>query len=214
MPHQSIDVGHALELMLYDDNTAGQTYELNGPKEYALYEIAEMVDREIFKKRTHFNVPKAILKPVAGLINKLLWWDVMSADEIEREFLDQQYDETAKTFKDLGIEPGDISKFTYHYLVSAPCLSEYLLRAALTPLTARIPQQQLLRPPAGDGEGEEGREEVPARRRRALSHFFLCCGRARSLGLLVDYLEVDRRRDVNSRNRQRRVLPAVVRVQL
>lgn len=104
--------------MLYDDSTAGQTYELYGPKEYALYEIAEMVDREIFKKRTHINVPKAILKPVAGLINRLLWWDVMSADEIEREFLDQQYDESAKTFKDLGIEPGDISKFTYHYLVS------------------------------------------------------------------------------------------------
>lgn len=102
--------------MLYDDSTAGQTYELYGPKEYALYEIAEMVDREIFKKRTHINVPKAILKPVAGLINRLLWWDVMSADEIEREFLDQQYDESAKTFKDLGIEPGDISKFTYHYL--------------------------------------------------------------------------------------------------
>lgn len=115
-PVHSIDVGHALERMLYDDSTAGQTYELYGPKEYALYEIAEMVDREIFKKRTHINVPKAILKPVAGLINRLLWWDVMSADEIEREFLDQQYDESAKTFKDLGIEPGDISKFTYHYL--------------------------------------------------------------------------------------------------
>ncbi|KAH7350067.1 NADH-ubiquinone oxidoreductase 40 kDa subunit [Plectosphaerella cucumerina] len=115
-PVHSLDVGHALELMLYDDSTAGQTYELNGPKEYAMYEIAAMVDREIFKERKHFNIPKIAFKPLATLINRFLWWDITSADEIEREFHDQVYDESAKTFKDLGIEPGDISKFTYHYL--------------------------------------------------------------------------------------------------
>ncbi|EQB54232.1 hypothetical protein CGLO_05957 [Colletotrichum gloeosporioides Cg-14] len=115
-PVHSIDVGQALELMLYDDSTAGQTFELYGPKNYSMAEIAEYVDREIFKKRRHINVPKKVLQPVAGLLNKFLWWDVMSADEIEREFIDQEIDETAKTFKDLGIEPGDIAKFTYHYL--------------------------------------------------------------------------------------------------
>ncbi|KAF6819647.1 nadh-ubiquinone oxidoreductase 39 kda [Colletotrichum plurivorum] len=115
-PVHSIDVGQALELMLYDDSTAGQTYELYGPKNYSMAEIAGFVDREIFKKRRHINVPKKILQPVAGLLNKYLWWPIMSADEIEREFIDQEIDETAKTFKDLGIEPGDISKFTYHYL--------------------------------------------------------------------------------------------------
>ncbi|KAK2778298.1 nadh-ubiquinone oxidoreductase 39 kda [Colletotrichum kahawae] len=115
-PVHSIDVGQALELMLYDDSTAGQTFELYGPKNYSTAEIAEYVDREIFKKRRHINVPKKVLQPVAGLLNKFLWWDVMSADEIEREFIDQEIDETAKTFKDLGIEPGDIAKFTYHYL--------------------------------------------------------------------------------------------------
>ncbi|KAM0277543.1 hypothetical protein ACHAQH_005743 [Verticillium albo-atrum] len=115
-PVHSIDVGHALELMLYDDNTAGQTFELHGPKMYAMSEIAEMVDREIFKHRRHVNVPKSLLKPIAGLLNKVLWWPTLSADEVEREFIDQEIDETAKTFKDLGIEPGDISKFTYHYL--------------------------------------------------------------------------------------------------
>jgi len=103
--------------MLYDDNTASQTFELYGPKEYSLAEIAEMVDREIYKKRRHINLPKAVLKPVAGLLNRALWWHTLSADEVEREFIDQQIDETAKTFKDLGIEPGDISQFTYHYLV-------------------------------------------------------------------------------------------------
>lgn len=105
--------------MLYDDTTAGQTFELYGPNNYSMADVMEMVDRETFKDHRHINVPKAILKPVAGLLNRFLWWPIMSADEIEREFIDQEIDETAKTFKDLGIEPGDISKFTYHYLVSA-----------------------------------------------------------------------------------------------
>jgi NADH dehydrogenase (ubiquinone) 1 alpha subcomplex subunit 9 len=104
--------------MLYDDTTASQTYELYGPKNYSTAEIAELVDREIYKKRRHINVPKAILKPLAGLLNRVLWWPIMSADEVEREFHDQVIDQTAKTFKDLSIAPAEIADFTYHYLVS------------------------------------------------------------------------------------------------
>ncbi|KAM0360260.1 hypothetical protein HYE67_006356 [Fusarium culmorum] len=113
---QSIDVGAALEKIFFDDTTAGQTFELYGPKKYSMEEISVMVDKEIYKQRRHVNVPKAILKPVAELLNKVLWWHTMSADEVEREFLDQVIDPKAKTFKDLGIEPGDIINFTYHYL--------------------------------------------------------------------------------------------------
>ncbi|KEZ45475.1 hypothetical protein SAPIO_CDS1792 [Scedosporium apiospermum] len=115
-PVHVIDVGHALELMLFDDGTASQTFELYGPKEYSTEEIAALVDREIYKQRRHINVPKPILKPLAGLLNSVTWWPYLSADEVEREFIDQKIDETAKTFKDLGIEPGDISNFTYDYL--------------------------------------------------------------------------------------------------
>lgn len=115
-PVHSIDVGAALEKLLYDDSTAGQTYELYGPKQYSMAQIAELVDKEIFKKRRHINVPKAILKPVAGVLNKALWWHTLSADEVEREFMDQVIDPEAKTFKDLGMEPVDIANFTYHYL--------------------------------------------------------------------------------------------------
>ncbi|OTA89333.1 hypothetical protein M434DRAFT_398670 [Hypoxylon sp. CO27-5] len=115
-PVHSIDVGQALEAMLYDDTTAGQTFELYGPKNYSTAEIAKLVDREIYKKRKHINVPRAILKPVAALLNRVLWWPVLSAEEVDKEFIDQKIDETAKTFADLGIRPGDISNFTYHYL--------------------------------------------------------------------------------------------------
>lgn len=124
--------------MLYDDSTASQTYELYGPKNYSTAEIAELVDREIFKKRRHINVPKVILKPVLGLLNRVLWWPVGSADEVEREFHDQVIDENAKTFADLGIEPGEISNFTYSYLVSTDNLYSRLGWHANNP-KARIP---------------------------------------------------------------------------
>ena len=104
--------------MLQDDSTAQQTYELYGPKNYSTAEIAELVDKEIIKHRRHINLPKAILKPVAGILNSVLWWPVISADEVEREFIDQKIDRTAKTFKDLGIEPAELSSLTFHYLVS------------------------------------------------------------------------------------------------
>lgn len=118
-PVHVIDVGRALELMLFDDSTASQTFELYGPKEYSTAEIAEMVDREIYKKRRHINLPRAVLKPIAGIVNSVLYWPTLSADEVEREFIDQKIDRTAKTLKDLGITPGDIAEFTYHYLVSS-----------------------------------------------------------------------------------------------
>lgn len=116
-PVHVIDVGKALEQMLYDDNTASQTYELYGPKNYSTAEIAALVDREIVKHRRHINVPKPILKPLAKVLNQALWWPVMSADEVEREFIDQSIDPKAKTFRDLGIEPAELENLTYHYLV-------------------------------------------------------------------------------------------------
>ncbi|KAF7544262.1 hypothetical protein G7Z17_g10094 [Cylindrodendrum hubeiense] len=115
-PVHSIDVGAALEKITYDDSTAGQTFELYGPKKYSMRELADMVDKEIYNKRRHINVPKAILKPLAAVLNKALWWHTMSGDEVEREFIDQIIDPEAKTLKDLDIEPGDIANFTYHYL--------------------------------------------------------------------------------------------------
>ena len=102
--------------MLQDDATASQTYELYGPKNYSTAEIADLVDREIIKKRTHINVPKAILKPIGDVLNKVLWWHTISGDEIEREFIDQVIDPKAKTFKDLGIEPAELRDLTFQYL--------------------------------------------------------------------------------------------------
>lgn len=106
--------------MLQDDSTASETFELYGPKNYSMAQIGELVDREIIKHRRHINVPKRILKPVANILNKVLFWPTTSPDEIERQFIDQKIDPSAKTFKDLGIEPAELSNLTFHYLASLP----------------------------------------------------------------------------------------------
>lgn len=130
--------------MLYDDTTASQTYELYGPKQYSTAEIADMVDKEIFTKRRHINVPRQILEPAAKILNKLLWWPILSAEQIQMEHIDQVIDEKAKTFKDLGIEPGEISKFTYQYVVSPNRHCEAQALSNTDSLAARIPQWCIL----------------------------------------------------------------------
>lgn len=112
-------MGTALSLMLEDDNTASETFELYGPTNYSMAEIAELVDKEIYKKRRHINLPKPLLKSAAKYLNRFLWWKTTSADEVEREYLDQVIDPKAKTFKDLGMEPAELKNYTFHYLVSA-----------------------------------------------------------------------------------------------
>ena len=112
-----IDVGAALEKIGMDDSTAGQTYELYGPKNYSLKEISEIVDREIMKTRRHINMPRFIWGRTLDILNKVLWWPVGSKDLVEREFMNQFIDKNAKTFEDLGMEAGDIANFTFKYLV-------------------------------------------------------------------------------------------------
>ena len=106
--------------MLEDESTVAQTFELYGPQNYSLGEIAELVDREVIKKRRRLNVPRFVLKPTVEVLSRLIWYVETSGDQIERQFIDQEIDPDAKTFKDLGIEPSDISAWTYSYLVRIP----------------------------------------------------------------------------------------------
>ncbi|KAJ9611588.1 Protein-lysine N-methyltransferase efm5 [Cladophialophora chaetospira] len=136
-PVHAIDVGAALERIGYDDTTAGETFELYGPTNYSMREIAEIVDREILKERRHINVPKRLLQPVLYYMNKLIWWPIMTADQLEREMIDQTIEKGAKTFKDLGIEPAELKDLTYHYLQDYRSSSYY----DLPPATAQEKKQ-------------------------------------------------------------------------
>jgi len=115
-PVHAIDVGEALEKIGFDDTTAGETFELYGPTNYSMAEIAELTDREIIKRRRHINVPKPIFKFVAHYVNKFIYWETVSADDAEQESVDQAIDKKAKTFRDLGMEPAELANLTFHYL--------------------------------------------------------------------------------------------------
>ncbi|KAI4245743.1 MAG: hypothetical protein L6R40_002271 [Gallowayella cf. fulva] len=129
-PVHSIDIGSALSVMAEDDSTAGETYELYGPKNYSMAEIAALVDREIIKHRRHVNLPPRLLKTMADIYNRLIWWSQTSADSVVREFIDQKIDPKAKRFKDLGIEPAEIANYTFHYLQGYRSSSYYDLPPA------------------------------------------------------------------------------------
>ena len=114
-PVHVMDVGRALEIMAYDDSTAGQTFELCGPREYSREQIAHLVYRLTSKKKPRINLPKPLAKAVAGIMN-YAWWPTYCADEIEREFIDQKIDPTAKTFKDLDLTPGELDDMAFEYV--------------------------------------------------------------------------------------------------
>jgi len=115
-PVHAIDVGAALEVMLQDDTTASETYELHGPTNYSMHEIHDICCREVFKRRPVFNIPKFIRKPFTTALSKAVWFVVSNGDMVEREFIDQVNDPTAKTFKDLAIEPSELKACTFEYL--------------------------------------------------------------------------------------------------
>ena len=102
--------------MLQDDSTASQTYELYGPTLYSLREVYDICSREVLKRKPIINIPRSVRKPLSSLLARFLWFTETNPDLIEREFLDQEIDRSAKTFRDLGIEPVEMTACTYEYL--------------------------------------------------------------------------------------------------
>lgn len=124
--------------MLLDDNTAQQTYELYGPTEYSMHDIYDIAAKEVLKRRPLINIPKTLRKPASSLFSKLIWWVQTNPDLIEREFIDQHIDPTAKTFADLNIEPVEMKACTYEYLQG--CVFVCLFTTYFANIALQIPQ--------------------------------------------------------------------------
>jgi len=85
--------------MLQDDSTAQQTYELYGPTEYSMHDIYDITAKEVLKRRPLINMPKVLRKPMTAALARFLWFTQTNPDAVEREFIDQKIDPTAKTFQ-------------------------------------------------------------------------------------------------------------------
>lgn len=78
-------------------------------------DISSLVDHATITKRHHINLPKPVLKTMAKAL-EYVWWPVIAPDEVEREFLDQKIDPTAKTFANLGITPDELEPLVNRYV--------------------------------------------------------------------------------------------------
>ncbi|PWN96189.1 NAD(P)-binding protein [Tilletiopsis washingtonensis] len=118
-PVHSVDVAHALEVMLDAENTSmGQTFSLAGPRSYTIAEMMQLVEALTYNKivRPALNVPKPILM-TASKLAQLAWWPMLSPDEVTQRFLDCKPDEPGtKSWADLGIEPDLLEEVAIMYL--------------------------------------------------------------------------------------------------
>lgn len=110
------DVARALESMMHNDESTGQLYELHSEKAFTVAQICDMISEITLKKPRHYNVPKIALQSVAKVLEKVLWWNIISADEIERQFINEKLTPGAKGYKDLNINAQPLDAQTMKYL--------------------------------------------------------------------------------------------------
>lgn len=110
------DVARALESMMHQDASTGQLYELHQKQALTVAQISEMISDITLKKPRHINVPKFVLQSISKVLDKVLWWNIMSQDEIERQFISETLTPGALGYKDLGITEQSLDAQTMKYL--------------------------------------------------------------------------------------------------
>ncbi|KAK9476520.1 hypothetical protein V1514DRAFT_364457 [Lipomyces japonicus] len=110
------DLVSALHKIGFDDSTTGKTYELFGPDVTSWRQLIRACEREAFKEYKTFNIPKSVYASVSDALNKVLWWPVGSADQVERLSQDQVVPKHSLTFADLGIKPQRYNEYVGTYV--------------------------------------------------------------------------------------------------
>ncbi|CAK9437831.1 uncharacterized protein LODBEIA_P22090 [Lodderomyces beijingensis] len=110
-PVHVLDVARALEIIAYDNSTIGKTFELYGPEKLTYQEIRQMVHgiTENFAQVGPFGynffdyeLPLPLAKLIAS-VSQLVWWKLPNPDQMQRHLIHQKIDQSAATFKDLGL---------------------------------------------------------------------------------------------------------------
>lgn len=101
-------------------------------------DIFDIAAREVNKRAPNVNIPKVLRKPLSAVLGRFLWYTATNPDLVEREFIDQVIDKTAKTFRDLNIEPVELAACTYEYLQGYRSAAYY----DLPPMTEREKREE------------------------------------------------------------------------
>ncbi|MEM8916090.1 MAG: complex I NDUFA9 subunit family protein, partial [Pseudomonadota bacterium] len=109
------DVAEAVMTVLDKAETAGQTYELGGPKVYSFKELLKLMLSQTGQKRLLMPVPWGVAKiqaTVLGLLPKPL----LTTDQLKLLKVDNVVAEEASGFADLELEPTAIEVILPTYL--------------------------------------------------------------------------------------------------
>ena len=109
------DVADAAVACLEDPATAGRTYELGGPKIYALRELLELLLSEIRRKRRFIDLPFGLAGPLARLM-AVLPNPPLTPDQVELLRSDNIVGPGALGLASLGIAPTAVEAVLPTYL--------------------------------------------------------------------------------------------------
>ena len=109
------DVADAVAKIVDDPATAGNTYELGGPRVIGFRELMELVLLETRRRRLLLPIPLAIAEIEAWFLEKLPV-PPLTRDQVKLLENDNVVSAKARTFKDLGIEPTAVEAILPTYL--------------------------------------------------------------------------------------------------
>ncbi|CAH2449797.1 Subunit of mitochondrial NADH:ubiquinone oxidoreductase (complex I) [Komagataella phaffii CBS 7435] len=124
-PVHALQVGEAIERIAFDDATAGQTYELFGKERYSKKELREMIKHIIhigqrgyypYSAGFYLPAPEPFLYAFALIRQYISSQPRFNVDQLKRSHINQEIDQSAKTFTDLGMVPDELSEYLYRYV--------------------------------------------------------------------------------------------------
>lgn len=98
------DVAAAIVACLEQDGTAGQTYELGGPRVYSFRELMQLTLQQTGRKKRLVSVSWGLAALEAKLLG-LLPKPLLTSDQVTQLKIDNIVGAGAKTLADLGIQP-------------------------------------------------------------------------------------------------------------
>jgi NADH dehydrogenase len=109
------DVADAVIKIIDDPATAGNTYELGGPRVIGFRELMELVLSETRRRRLLLPIPLAVAEIEAWFLEKLPV-PPLTRDQVKLLEHDNVVSAKARTFKDLGLEPTAVEAILPTYL--------------------------------------------------------------------------------------------------
>jgi NADH dehydrogenase len=109
------DVAAAIDHILADPNTAGQIFELGGPRQMSFEEVLRYITEQTGRKRFFFPWPFALTK-IDAFFLQLMPKPLLTMDQVELLKSDNVIDANAPGLDDLGIVPTPVESVVPGYL--------------------------------------------------------------------------------------------------